>query len=204
MMKWTYGIQQKMTAAGILAVIMALILINNISERRRFKQLEKSISSIYQDRLLVESYIFKLYNNLQQQNDCLLGEQPQALDNQLSELKQEREKLLSLYAQTYLTSEEEDHFNALKTSLAKFDQTNINATKSETNLEAIEHLNALSNIQTNEGASLWNKSESIILGSLTSSQFEMAIIICLGIIIQALVFASKSAKPKTIQKHNLN
>ena len=203
-MKWTYGIQQKMTAAGILAVIMALILINNISERRRFRQLEESISSIYQDRLLVESYIFKLYNNLQQQNDCLLGEQPVVLGNQLSELKQEREKLLTLYAQTYLTSEEEDHFNALKASLARFDQTNASIAKSETNQEAIEHLNALSNIQTDEGASLWNKSESIIVGSLSSSQFEMVMIICLGIIIQALVFASKSAKPKTIQKHNLN
>lgn len=203
-MKWTYGIKQKATAAGILAAIMGLIIINNISERKRFRQLEESISSIYQDRLLVESYIFKLYNNLQKQNDCLLAEQSQ-LSNGLNELKEEREQLIQLYAQTYLTEEEELHFNALKETLHHFDQGATFENKSATNLEAIEHLNALSNIQTDEGASLWDKSERIISGSQISSQFEMAMVICLAVIIQALILSSKSLKPKThVQKHNLN
>ncbi|MEC7754012.1 MULTISPECIES: MCP four helix bundle domain-containing protein [Roseivirga] len=202
-MKWTYGIQQKLTAAGILAAIMALILFNNLSERRRFKKLEESISSIYQDRLLVESYIFKLYNNLQQQNDCLLGSSEQ-LTAQLNDLKQERQQLLSLYAKTYLTPEEKEHFEALKATLARFDQHDASLEKTAMNQEAIEHLNALSTIQTDEGASLYDQSESLILGSLTSSQLEMGIIIFLGIVIQALVFSSKSLKPKPFKQHHLN
>lgn len=202
-MKWTYGIQQKMTAAAVLATIMALIIINNISERRRFQKLESSISSIYQDRLLVESYIFKLYNNLQKQNDYLQNGDGQDISTELQALKAERDELVQLYSETYLTPDEELHFEALKATLENF-ETNITS-KNQIDREAIEQLNALSNIQTDEGTSLWSKSERIISGSQISSKFEMAIIICLGIIIQALIFSSKSLKPKTvIQKHHLN
>ncbi|WP_420387408.1 MCP four helix bundle domain-containing protein [Roseivirga sp.] len=203
-MKWTYGIKQKMTAASVLAVIMVLIIFNNIAERKRYKALEKSITSIYQDRLLVESYIFKLYNNLQLQNDCLLGNSVPHMEGELSSLRAEREQLLTLYANTYLTQEETEHFNALKATLARFDSQSLSTGKAAMNQEAIEHLNALSNIQMDEGASLWNKSESLILGSLTSSQFEIAMVILLGLIIQALIFSSRTLKPKPIEKHNLN
>lgn len=202
-MKWTYGIQQKMTAAAVLATVMALIIINNISERRRFQKLESSISSIYQDRLLVESYIFKLYNNLQKQNDYLQNSKGIDIAAELKALKAERDELVHLYSETYLTPDEELHFEALQVTLNRFDTNREN--RNLTNKEAIEHLNALSNIQTDEGTSLWNKSERIISGSQISSKFEMVIIICLGIIIQALIFSSKSLKPKTvIQKHHLN
>lgn len=202
-MKWTYGIQQKMTAAAVLATVMALIIINNISERRRFQKLESSISSIYQDRLLVESYIFKLYNNLQNQNDYLQNNMGLDASAQLKALKAERDELVHLYSETYLTPDEELHFEALQKTLNKFDTNSGN--RNLTNKEAIEHLNALSNIQTDEGTSLWSKSERLISGSQISSKFEMAIIICLGIIIQALIFSSRSLKPKTvIQKHHLN
>lgn len=202
-MKWTYGIQQKMTAAAVLATVMALIIINNISERRRFQKLESSISSIYQDRLLVESYIFKLYNNLQNQNDYLQNNMGFDDSAQLKALKAERDELVHLYSETYLTPDEELHFEALQKNLNEFDNNSGN--RNLTNKEAIEHLNALSNIQTDEGTSLWSKSERLISGSQISSKFEMAIIICLGIIIQALIFSSRSLKPKTvIQKHHLN
>lgn len=202
-MKWTYGIQQKMTAATVLATVMALIIVNNISERRRFQKLESSISSIYQDRLLVESYIFKLYNNLQKQNDYIQNSKEIDIAAELKALKAERDELVQLYSETYLTPDEELHFEALQVTLNRFDTNSEN--RNLTNKEAIEHLNALSNIQTDEGTSLWNKSERIISGSQISSKFEMVIIICLGIIIQALIFSSKSLKPKTvIQKHHLN
>lgn len=202
-MKWTYSIQQKLTAAGILAAIMILILLNNLSERRRFRQLEESISSIYEDRLLVESYIFKLYNNLQSQNDCLLGLEGSS-EKSLSLLKSEREQLLDLYAETYLTVEEGKHFEALKQTLSRFDRFNLEEEKISINHEAIEHLKALSNIQTDEGASIRDKSERIILGSQSSSQFEAAIVVVLALIIQALIFSSKSMKSRIKQKHHLN
>ncbi|WP_422354258.1 MCP four helix bundle domain-containing protein [Roseivirga pacifica] len=211
-MKWTYSIRQKMTAAGILAAVMGLVLINNLSERRNFQQLEDSIASIYQDRLLVESYIFKLYDNLQRHDELLDTQASAQTIQEVKTLAAERNALIALYEETYITEEEAKHFDALKKSLSeieildestlannKFSIQSALPTKS-----AITHLSALSQIQTTEGASLMDRSERIIGGSISNSQLEMVLVICLAIIVQALVFSSKSLKAAPYQDPSLN
>ncbi|MHA7102582.1 MCP four helix bundle domain-containing protein [Roseivirga pacifica] len=211
-MKWTYSIRQKMTAAGILAAVMGLVLINNLSERRNFQQLEDSIASIYQDRLLVESYIFKLYDNLQRHEELLDTQASAQTIKEIKTLAAERNALIALYEETYITEEEAKHFDALKKSLSeieildentlannKFSTQSAQPTKS-----AITHLSALSQIQTTEGASLMDRSERIIGGSISNSQLEMVLVICLAIIVQALVFSSKSLKAAPYQDPSLN
>ncbi|WP_422004088.1 MCP four helix bundle domain-containing protein [Roseivirga pacifica] len=211
-MKWTYSIRQKMTAAGILAAVMGLVLINNLSERRNFQQLEDSIASIYQDRLLVESYIFKLYDNLQRHEELLDTQASAQTIQEIKTLAAERNALIGLYEETYITEEEAKHFDALKKSLSdieildentlennKFSIQSAQPTKS-----AITHLSALSQIQTTEGASLMDRSERIIGGSISNSQLEMVLVICLAIIVQALVFSSKSLKAAPYQDPSLN
>lgn len=214
-MKWTYSIRQKMTAAGILAAVMGLVLINNLSERRNFQQLEDSIASIYQDRLLVESYIFKLYDNLQRHEELLNTQASAQTIQEIKTLAAERNALIALYEETYITEEEAKHFDALKKSLSeieildknslannnfdKFSTQSAQPTKS-----AITHLSALSQIQTTEGASLMDRSERIIGGSISNSQLEMVLVICLAIIVQALVFSSKSLKAAPYQDPSLN
>ncbi|RKQ49159.1 chemoreceptor-like protein with four helix bundle sensory module [Roseivirga pacifica] len=211
-MKWTYSIRQKMTAAGILAAVMGLVLINNLSERRNFQQLEDSIASIYQDRLLVESYIFKLYDNLQRHDELLDAQASAQTIQEIKTLAAERNALIALYEETYITEEEAKHFDALKKSLSeieildestlannKFSTQSAQPTKS-----AITHLSALSQIQTTEGASLMDRSERIIGGSISNSQLEMVLVICLAIIVQALVFSSKSLKAAPYQDPSLN
>lgn len=210
-MKWTYSIRQKMTAAGILAAVMGLVLVNNLSQRKHFQQLEESISSIYQDRLLVESYIFKLYENIQKHNDLLEKAPSEKLIEEVERLANERKALIALYEETYITEEEAKHFSALKTSLSKIEALNHSKSFEELKLlntfhanAAIKNLSALSQIQTIEGASLMTRSERIIGGSVTNSQLEMALVICLAVIVQALVFSSKTLKSAPVQNHRLN
>ena len=108
--------------------------------------------------------------------------------------------------------QEAKHFDALKKSLSdieildentlennKFSIQSAQPTKS-----AITHLSALSQIQTTEGASLMDRSERIIGGSISNSQLEMVLVICLAIIVQALVFSSKSLKAAPYQDPSLN
>ncbi|MCO6358516.1 MCP four helix bundle domain-containing protein [Roseivirga pacifica] len=211
-MKWTYSIRQKMTAAGILAAVMGLVLINNLSERRNFQQLEDSIASIYQDRLLVESYIFKLYDNLQRHEELLDTQASAQTIQEIKTLAAERNALIALYEETYITEEEAKHFDALKKSLSEIeilDESTLANNKfsiqsAQPTKSAITHLSALSQIQTTEGASLMDRSERIIGGSISNSQLEMVLVICLAIIVQALVFSSKSLKAAPYQDPSLN
>ncbi|MCB0634871.1 MAG: hypothetical protein KDD15_34300, partial [Lewinella sp.] len=70
-MKWTYSIKNKTTAAILLAAILGLTMLTNLLQRKRFQELEHSFTSIYEDRLLAESYLFHLYVDLKKEQDIL-------------------------------------------------------------------------------------------------------------------------------------
>lgn len=121
-MKWTYSIKGKIKAALLLAIILGITILTNMLERRRFQELERSFSSIYEDRLMAESYLFHLYENLKEKQDLLqfVAEKGinQNIRTQLKEYRKGREKLIEKYAQTYLTEEEEIQFNNLDSLFA--------------------------------------------------------------------------------------
>ena len=124
-MKWTYSIKNKTTAAILLAVILGLTMLTNLLERKRFKELEASFTSIYEDRLMVESYLFHLYDNLKRKQDLfeLAARQgvSHTINNELNVYRHERIELIDKYAQTYLTVEEDDKFGDLRATFQRID-----------------------------------------------------------------------------------
>jgi activator of 2-hydroxyglutaryl-CoA dehydratase len=222
-MKWTYSIKNKLTAAVLLASILIVTLANNLVERSHFKQLDASFASMYEDRMLVESYIFQLYENLQKRQELITAANNElGFDHLKADLhlyKAQRNKLIEKYATTYLTDEEEVEFDKLKGTVKNINSVEdglLNLSKSQDELSelisrdrektstAFETLSALSSIQTSEAKSIRAKSERIILGNISISQLEMAVLIIIGLVIQALIFSSKSMKPNINQKHQLN
>ncbi len=222
-MKWTYAIKNKTTAALLLTFILGLTLLTNLLERNRFKQLEQSFSSMYEDRLMAENYLFHLYENLKNKEDLLENIDIQGINvstsQKLDQFRAQRTELVAKYAETYLTEEEEKEFNALNQELTRINeleqslssrehQGSIPATllrrHDEMTERAFATLSALNDIQPKEGALLRNKSEKIILGSLSISHFEMAILIIIGIMIQALIFSTKTIQPMNRQQQQWN
>ncbi|KYG82352.1 MCP four helix bundle domain-containing protein [Roseivirga echinicomitans] len=221
-MKWTYSIKNKITAAVLLAAILIVTLANNLVERSHFKQLDASFASMYEDRMLVESYIFKLYENLHQRQILIMEPAQDGykhLASALSASRTQRNQLIKKYATTYLTPEEEIEFDKLKGIVANVDQVEKDLVVNEASTdqlhqlvndnneitsEAFASLSALSAIQTSEAQTIRDESEKIILGNISISQLEMAILIIIGLVIQALIFSSKSLKTTAQQKHHLN
>lgn len=218
-MKWTYSIKNKTTAAILLAVILGLTMLTNLLERKRFKELEASFTSIYEDRLLVESYLFHLYDNLKRKQDLfeLAAQQgvSHTINSELNVYRQERIELIDKYAQTYLTVEEDSKFHDLRATFERIDdlEEEISLLEAEAKIpkdlirehdkitvEAFSTLSALSDIQTSEGELLREKSKKIILGSVSISHFEMTILIAIAVIIQALVFSSSTLLVKKDQQ----
>lgn len=222
-MKWTYSIQNKTTAALLLAFVLGLTLLTNLLERNRFRQLERSFSSMYEDRLMAENYLFHLYENLKNREDLLenVGTQGvnEIMSQKLDQFRAQRSELVAKYAETYLTEEEAKEFSALNQELAYINELeqsissrqyngNIPATllrrHDEVTTQAFATLSALNDIQPREGALLRNQSEKIILGSVSTSHFEMAILIVIGIIIQALIFSAKTIQPMNQKQQQWN
>lgn len=97
--------------------------------------------------------------------------------------------LVKDYEATVLTQQETSYFDSFKEVILIEDkiQTNINYSA------AFALLERLSNIQVDEGTRLKKESSSMFLGSDISFKLEMAILIVIALIMQVIIFSSKSA-----------
>ncbi len=211
-MKWTYIITQKIKAALALIIVFVLVLLTNLLDKRYFSKLQDSFTSVYEDRLVAENYIFRLSSYLNEKNQ--LYDQP--TQNFLSRnqiINDSIQLIVEKYEDTKLTQDESLYFFSLKKQLEKlmlFD-SKLSENDLEENREwnskfnpIWSNLEALAKIQLTEGKRLITESEKVIHQSNTTFRLELAVLIIIGLIIQALIFTSKSLKPKFNQKSNLN
>lgn len=223
-MKWTYGIRQKAAASVLLALVLGLVMLNNLVERNQIRRLDKSFSSMYEDRLLAESYLFQLYDQLQQKNELfqasLLGKHPDAKQFDFDQYQQKLKAILEKFEKTRLTKAEADKYQRFKNILVDLSAIDAQVAaqtgphgeiqaslieKSEARtIKAFAVLAELSEIQTSEGQVLRSQSKRIMLGNLSASYFEMAILVIIALLIQALVLSTKTLQLPTTQGSNLN
>ncbi len=206
-MRWTYSIQNKMAAAALLGVVLVVMIGNNLAERSNSKKLQKDFISMYEDRLVVESYILQLSEHLHRVIhliDQSQGQEPlTAADAKL--WQEQIDELTCLYGATHLTMEEEAEFGRLKETLAEIAHCAVRQDwgKCKNTAEAALHsLTALSDIQVAEGASIKNRSVKIFNTGIFTSQFEMAVLIVVALLILALIFSSRSLRTLTREQHH--
>jgi hypothetical protein len=212
------GLANKFKIATVLAVLLILVLINNLTGRIQINNLEQSFSAMYRDRLLAESYLLQLIDLIYQKEklveQCSLNQFNYAGHNSL--LNENIRTLVNKYEMTTLTSEEDKIFKELKSFLVPiqhFDNKIDNHVID--NPELIEEyllltraatgkLLSLSQIQTDEGSRLINKTNHIIMNQRSTSYFEVVILVFLGVIIQTLVLSSSALHEKMRKFPNLN
>ena len=219
-MKWAFTIRQKSKAALILGVVFLLILGKNWYDERKVAELGHSFASVYEDRLVVEAYIYQLSDHLYQKksmlDNCSRQENLVPLQVRIKEHNQAIGNLLHNYEKTKLTSSETTYFAAFKnevTAIEMLEKTYLTRLTSDPELKtgldkryaiAVKNLHQLSGIQVAEGKLLNDKSKQIIAGSSILTQFELAVLIGIGLLIQGLIFAAKSTVPKKLQNYSLN
>lgn len=222
-MKWAYSLQQKLKIAVLLTVVFGLLFVKNLLDKQNFTELGEAFATVYEDRLLAESYIYKFYHHLSDKkiviDGCDAYEDVHRIKTQLSRHNAAINGLLHEFEKTKLTPAEAVLFQTFKTRLAEnlqlehrfFYQANPSTDLVGAKI-ALNHsfytlsndLNLLSNIQVSEGEKLNTASRKIILGSATQNWFELSLLIVLGVLIHVLIFASKSTFPKTPQNPSLN
>lgn len=221
-MKWMYGIPQKKRVALWATLVMVIFFAINWIDKNNATTLDSTFDSVYEDRLLVESYIFLLSEHLYQKkitiSMCGNYIEQSVLDVKIKTHNKSIHDLVVAFGKTKLTSEESSYFGRLKTGLKEIEalETEFILAKNEESRmpvmasmqerfdTAIGDLNQLSKIQIAEGKMLKDQSKKILAGTTLLTQFELVIIIGIGILIQILIFASRSSVPKKPQHHRLN
>jgi hypothetical protein len=196
-MKWSYSLKQKALASVLLAVVFLFIILNNIYERRNISKLNDSFSSIYRDRLLAESYIY-LFSDLLH-NRAELNEK-NASTAQIELIDEKLLLLIKDYDATVLTQQETSYFDSFKELILKDNKIVASINYSA----AFALLERLSAIQIDEGTRLKKESNSMFLGSDISFKLEMAILIVIALIMQVIIFSSKSPIPINRKDIHLN
>ena len=205
-MVWTDSITLKIKTAIALVLVLLIVLGINMMYTKHFSELQESYTSVYEDRLLAEHYLFQISSllhdkkQLVDQSKELNTADYHALDDAIHEVLQK-------YALTKLTGQEALHFTSMKAHLEALKSMEIhtmyatdveqNAVKSRMNvtLGAISNeLTNLADLQIVEAQSLIRSSDNIVANSNLASRLQIGLLISIGLLLQIVIFAYQSDK----------
>lgn len=188
------GAKEKRKLILLLLIILFFALLNNYFGRRYYDKLDKNMSSIYEDRLMPTSYLFRLSDHLYQKKlllqDLLHGiSVATALDTHNRAINE----IIDAYSKTHLTENEKEYWGSFISSLDKYNRaeadqlqssgnTGLSRTLSITFLEALSVLNNLNELQTVEGLKLQDESKSLIHSTKMGAYLEVSLLFILGIV----------------------
>jgi hypothetical protein len=204
---------RKLKVAIILTIIIVMIFGKNILERKNFNELGDTFVSFYEDRLLVESYIFsiseKLFRIKLLVNHCEFESDYSHVIDEISNYEIEILSLVKDFENTKLTTLEEEFLTDFKRiieenlRIAEYEMlysedSGINSKSvKEYNAyieRAVSDLEKLSQIQIDEGKKLAMNSDKVVNRSRIWAQFEVAALVILLVIIYLLIYTSRSIK----------
>lgn len=225
-MKWAFGIQPKMKIALFLAIICIIILANIFWERRNLTHLNNSFSSIYEDRLLPATYVFKLTDHLYQKRLILEAyfhdESKLNIAEDLHRIGLHNvamDTLIQDFEATYLVEVEDEVLHHFKRALQTYNESEACFIKSckdgitfqldETAMKAlfaatIQELTALSQIQVDVSKAMREDSRRRTASNHIFTNLEALIVFAMAVIIQILIFTSRSVMPRKPQQHEWN
>ncbi|WP_143156031.1 MCP four helix bundle domain-containing protein [Cyclobacterium lianum] len=209
-MKWTYSIKHKITTASLLFGVILVVLLINSNQRKQIEDLKSAFETIYRDRLVAESYILDFSEKLHDMYDVINDPHLPYVKKQeiANRILGEIDTLNHLYEATRLTEEEAryfGHFTGLTHEMDIRLQAGDLASEAPIIRSALLDLNSLSEIQLVEADKLKSETDKIFSMGSILLQFEMVVLIVIGLLIQALFFASKTSKGFRIPKNpNLN
>jgi len=210
--------RRKLKVAIILTVLIIMIFGKNILERKNFNELGNSFVSFYEDRLVVESYIFsiseKLFRIKLLVNHCQFESDYSHVVEDISNYETDILNLVKEFEDTKLTVAEAgfltDFKKIIQENLRIADYQSLFSTETGINANKVKEYNAsieraildlerLSQIQLDEGKNLASNSERIVNRSKIWAQFEVAALVILIVIIYLLIYTSRSIKSNFVE-----
>lgn len=191
---WAFAIKQKLTAAVLLCTVLVLVMLTNMRGQWTATRISTAVTSIYEDRLVVAQHILKLSKKIESIITVMEKSESEVtilVNDHLSDVA----KLNALYETTILTEVEKENFENFKQLCQTISANNnmgnhASALLAARNAESI--LQTLSSIQVEEGKNQLDEVLNMTYFSNIFAYIELAILIVIAVIIQVLVFASKT------------
>ena len=204
-----YSALKKRKISGFLIIGALLVLLygKNLLERQSFRAVSGTLSNVYEDRLLVESYIFqiseKLFKIQRLVDHCTINYDYSKAVVEISMEEQAILKIVGAFESTQLTEQEALLLADFKQIIVKDlsiksyqllynDSSGVNEEQVKVYDQKIaraqQDLVKLSSIQLEEGEKLVSKAKSLINRSQIWAQFELALLLILVLVIYVYIF----------------
>ena len=201
-MKWKLSLAQKIRTGLALLVVFLLVLATNVIDNQRFNTIQKSVETIYEDRLVAKSYLYKISRKLQVKSELLRTDDSQGKAGLNASINDSIKVLIEKFAATKLTYNEAKRLKSLRQNveqLFKAENTPAGDIKIGEELalaegfdqyltKVTEDLDALSEIQLTEGRREKMITTRAVETSNLISKIEIGFLILIGFLIQLLIF----------------
>src|SRR5690606_15915968 len=196
--------RNKIKTTTLIFSVLCLILLTNLQERMMIKRLNETVTSIYEDRVVVGNYILQLSNYIEEIVQSLKSNPSN--NSYLINLLSKIDSINIAYDKTFLTEKEKINFIQFTQISEKMKKSieNGNFTDALNNgLQAENILRVLSSIQVEEGK---DKLDEVLAMTNTRSILSyLEIVIIISILIQKIILSTKPLIiKKTENDHNLN
>ena len=199
--------KRKISGFLIIGVLLVLLYGKNLLERQSFRAVSGTLSNVYEDRLLVESYIFqiseKLFKIQRLVDHCTINYDYSKAVVEISMEEQAILKIVGAFESTQLTEQEallladfkriiEKDLSIKSYQLLYNDSSGVN--EEQVNVydqkiaRAQQDLEKLSAIQLEEGGLLVSKAKTLINRSQIWAQFELALLLIFILVIYIYIF----------------
>jgi hypothetical protein len=198
--------KNKIKTTTLIFSVLCLILLTNLQERMMIKRLNETVTSIYEDRVVVGNYILQLSNYIEEIVQSLKSNPSN--NSYLINLLSKIDSINIAYDKTFLTEKEKINFIQFTQISEKMKKSieNGNFTDALNNgLQAENILRVLSSIQVEEGKDKLDEVLAMTNTRSILSYLEIVIIIVISILIQKIILSTKPLIiKKTENDHNLN
>lgn len=203
-MSSTGNIWNRVKAVAGLLIIFLLVLATNLMDKHHFEVVKRSLTTVYEDRLVVKDYLYKISGLLQHKHRQLMeGEDARKAISQ--DATDSIYSIFSQYVNTQMTQEEQllvvdlraqlEQFSRLEDALAAgqtaFGQGEVEKL-SDLNWEMRSTIDHLFDIQMKEGKRQIEHSNRAIERSNLMAKLEIGALILIGLVIQVIVFYKPS------------
>lgn len=227
-MKWPFYIPQKMKIASVLAIIMGIVVTSNVLVRRNIDSIDRSFTSIYEDRLMAATEFFYITESLYQKRLTLekslwvnSGSRSE-LEAALTAQDKVIDSLIIEFQKTYLVLNEASLLEQFKASRQEYDamedrvidlyfssdaRTAVNLFENEGVVSfsaMVKELHQLTEIQSKVGRELLNDSHHTVASAHMLSFLEVGIALVLGLLVHIVLLTSRAIQRKNNQNFFLN
>jgi len=187
----------------VLAVIIATILLNGLFFSMYLEQIDRSIETMYSDRLVPASELFHLSDLMYERLDAVEEGNMQVIKN----LRTQMDSIHNAYENTYLVNQEVNHLKAYRLAVQEYTDNETTVLAGGDAPYRLAHravqkeLITLSDIQLDVGKEIWSSQRQLHSSMSLSKQLENSLLVGVVMLLILLVYDHRSHLPKIRQPY---